>query len=91
MSNLLEELWYGNIAPIDNIGVTPEIKSKRKELAQKYEKLKEKLEKEQKQLLNEYDESSIELSSLYECKIFEYSFRLGFDFAKELLINKTKF
>ena len=25
MKNLFEELWYGNIAPIDNIESTPEI------------------------------------------------------------------
>ena len=29
MKNLFEELWYGNIAPIDNIVSTPEIEGKR--------------------------------------------------------------
>lgn len=85
MKNLFEDLWYGNIAPIDNIRVTPEIENKRRELSQRYDKLTEKLNKEQKQLLNEYDECNIELSNLYESRIFEHAFKLGANFAIEIL------
>lgn len=85
MKNLFENLYYGNIAPIDNIGVTPEIEDKRRELSQRYDKLTEGLKKDQIKLLNEYDECSIELSNLYESKIFEYAFRLGANFVIEIL------
>lgn len=85
MKNLFEELWYGNIAPIDNIGSTPEIDGKREELSQRYNKLTKILNKEQIKQLNEYDECGIELSSLYESKIFEHAFKLGANFAIEIL------
>ena len=55
MKNLFEELWYGNIAPIDNIESTPEIDGKREELSQRYNKLTKILNKEQIKLLNEYE------------------------------------
>lgn len=85
MKNLFEELWYGNIAPIENIKATPEIENKRKEIAQIYDKLIEKINDVQKTIFTEYDELNIELESLYEVRIFEYAFKLGANFAIEML------
>ena len=85
MKNLFEELWYGNIAPIDAIKTTPEIDEKREEISNLYDKLKDILTKEQRKILDEYEESNIELCNLYECNIFEYAFKLGANFAFEVL------
>ena len=57
---------------------------KRGELLELYEKLLGSLNKEQKKLLNEYEELSIELSCLREEFIFENAFKLGFNFANEI-------
>ena len=85
MKNLFENLWYGNIAPIDAIKTTPEIDEKRKEISNLYDKLKNSLTKEQMKTLDEYEESNIELCNLYESKIFEYAFKLGANFVFEIL------
>ena len=87
MKNLLEELWYGNIAPIDEIKTTEEMNEERKKLSFLYEKLIKNLSKEQKEIFDEYEERNIELINLYECEIFEYSFKLGINFAIEILKN----
>lgn len=84
MSKIIKDLWYGNIAPIDEIDSTPEMNKKRGELLELYEKLLGSLNKEQKKLLNEYEELSIELCSLREEFIFEHAFKLGFNFANEI-------
>ena len=84
MSKIIKDLWYGNIAPIDEIDSTPEMDKKRGELLELYEKLLGSLNKEQKKLLNEYEELSIELSCLREESIFERAFKLGFNFANEI-------
>lgn len=84
MKSLLKDLWYGNIAPIDEIDSTPEMDKKRGELLELYEKLLDSLNKEQKKLLNEYEELGIELSCLREEFIFEHAFKLGFNFANEI-------
>lgn len=84
MKSLLKDLWYGNIAPIDEIDSTPEMNKKRGELLELYEKLLGSLNKEQKKLLNEYEELGIELSCLSEESIFEHAFKLGFNFANEI-------
>ena len=84
MKSLLKDLWYGNIAPIDEIDSTPEMDKKRGELLELYEKLLDSLNKEQKKLLNEYEELSIELSCLREEGIFENAFKLGVNLVLEV-------
>ena len=92
MKKIIENLWYGNIEPCnDYVKNTDEIKELRKKRAELYDKLQESLNEKEKKLLDEYSECEVEIFSIHEKEIFEYSFRLGFDFAKELLINKTKF
>ena len=83
MSKIIKDLWYGNIAPIDEIDSTPEMNKKRGELLELYEKLLDSLNKEQKKLLNEYEELSIELSCLREEFIFEHAFKLGVNLVLE--------
>ena len=84
MKSLLKDLWYGNIAPIDEIHSTPEMDKKRGELLELYEKLLDSLNKEQKKLLNEYEELGIELSCLREESIFEHAFKLGVNLVLEV-------
>lgn len=86
MSKLLEELWYGNIEPCnDYVKNTDEIKELRKKRAELYDKLQETLNEKEKILLDEYSECEVEIFSIHEKEIFEYSFRLGFNLATEIL------
>lgn len=84
MKSLLKDLWYGNIAPIDEIDSTPEMDKKRGELLELYEKLLGSLNKEQKKLLDEYEECNIDLSCLREESIFEHAFKLGVNLVLEV-------
>ena len=84
MKSLLKDLWYGNIAPIDEIDSTPEMDKKRGELLELHEKLLGSLNKEQKKLLDEYEECNIDLSCLREESIFEHAFKLGVNLVLEV-------
>lgn len=83
MKSILKDLWYGNIAPIDEIDSTPEMDKKRGELLELYEKLLGSLSKEQKKLLNEYEECNIDLFCLREESVFEHAFKLGVNLVLE--------
>ncbi len=86
MKNIFEELWYGNISPInDSRKRTKESSELSKKLSDNYEKLLKNLNEEQRKLLEEYDECNIYICEINEREIFEYSFRLGMRLAIETM------
>lgn len=86
MKNLIENLWYGNIDPSsDYYQKTDEKVELIKKRVDLYDKLILNLNEEQRKILEEYDECNVEIYASNEKEIFEYSFRLGFNFATEML------
>ena len=85
MSSILEELWYGNIAPNDGSGrMSAEARRLLKKVADSHDKLYEALSEEQKELLESFNDACADLSDTTEREIFVYAFRLGAKIALEV-------
>lgn len=89
--SILEELWYGNIDPIEAIGSGG---SYYKELmglmAKNREKITEKLDEEMQEVLETYDDNIREMDAISEKEAFIYGFRLGMQFAVESLTDRRQ-
>lgn len=89
--SILEELWYGNIDPIEAIGSGG---SYYKELmglmAKNREKITEKLDEEMQEVLETYDDNIREMDAISEKEAFIYGFRLGMQFAAESLTDRRQ-
>lgn len=77
--DILEELWYGNIDPMEmnNIQNNPEYQSALRLVNNNYDRLQEGLTDKQKQLLTRYAESRNEFSGITELDAFKTGFKLG--------------
>ena len=77
--DILEELWYGNINPMEmnNIQNNPKYQSALRLVNNNYDRLQEGLTDKQKQLLMRYAESRNEFSNITELDAFKTGFRLG--------------
>ena len=86
--SILEELWYGNIDPMEAVGSGG---SQYKELmglmAKNREKIAEKLDDEMQVVLETYDDNIREMDAIAEKEAFIYGFRLGMRLAAESLID----
>lgn len=86
MKSFLEELWYGNISPGEDVyPKTDESKNLRRHIANHYDKLGKELTAEQNIIFEKYDECYAELSGIKEREIFIYAFRLGAKMAFEVM------
>ena len=85
MNSVLEELWYGNVVPNENMGLSKEIKKNMKAVAEWHDTLYSTLEDEQKTLFEKFNDVSSELSDANERQIFIYAFRLGAKLALEIM------
>ena len=78
MKNILEELWYGNIIPMEHsIGGNAHIKKLINLIGKNRENLSETLNDSQKDLLAKYDDAVNEMHAEIEKDAFMYGFRLG--------------
>ena len=78
MDNILEELWYGNIAPWEHSTRNDrEYKELAALLCRNRDRLTEGLTEAQKELLDQYDECQHELSAKTEKNAFTQGFCLG--------------
>lgn len=86
--SILEELWYGNIDPMEAVGSGG---SQYKELlglmAKNREKIAEKLDEEMREVLETDDDNIREMDSITEKEAFIYGFRLGMILAAESLTD----
>jgi len=80
--DILEELWYGNIQPMElgHIEGTVEYKEALQLVNSNYDRLQEGMTDKQKQLLMRYAESRNEFSNITELGAFKTSFKLGASF-----------
>lgn len=86
MQNILEELWYGNLNPIEEYLESKEEFSAIMECLCKYQKdFKATLSDEQKAMFEKLDGCSNELEDMNQREIFAYGFRFGAKIAIEVM------
>ena len=78
MDNILEQLWYGNVAPWEQSNrLDREYKELTELLCRNRDRLTEGLTEAQKELLDKYDECQNELNAKTEKNAFVQGFCLG--------------
>ena len=88
MSTFIEEFYYGNIEPQEvNSELTPKLKKKLSQLAEKEEQLTARLTGEDKELFQNYVSAYIEFSTTSNADSFISGFRLGAKFTYETFIK----
>ena len=91
MSNIIEDFYYGNIEPQDvNSELTPKLKKKLSNLAEKEEQLTARLAGEDKELFQNYISAYIEFSITSNADSFISGFRLGAKFIYDTFVKNTK-
>ena len=89
MKSMIDELWYGNVSPMDDTGNnTEEMKELMSYIARHQEELVATLTDEQKAIFEKFDDCWSEYSSYAEEAIFEYAFKLGARLAMEVQADK---
>ena len=83
---ILEELWYGNISPMEmsHIERNPEYKEALQLVNSNFERLNKTLTPEQAELLMRYAESRNEFSNVTELDAFKTGFKLGAGLVMEI-------
>ena len=88
MSNIIEELFYGNLEPQElTTELTPRLKKKLRELVKKEEELTSKLSEEEKALFLNYTSAYNEFSSISISDGFVSGFRFGARFAYDTFVK----
>ena len=91
MSNIIEELFYGNLEPQElTTEITPRLKKKLNELVKKEEELTEKLSDEEKEKFENYVSTYNEFSSMSICDGFVSGFRFGARFTYDTFVKNSK-
>ena len=89
MSNIIEDFYYGNIEPQElSSEITPILKRKLSNLAEKEEQLTARLTGEDKELFQSYVSAYIEFSTTSNADSFISGFRLGAKFTYETFMEK---
>ena len=88
MKRMIDELWYGNVSPMDDTqNNTEEMKELMKYIARHQEELMATLTDEQKAIFEKFDDCWSEYASKAEKAIFSYAFKLGARLTLEILID----
>ena len=88
MSTIIEDFYYGNIEPQKvNSELTPKLKKKLTNHAEKEEQLTARLTGEDKELFQNYVSTYIEFSTTSNADSFISGFRLGAKFTYETFIK----
>ena len=91
MSNVIEELYYGNLEPQElTTEITPNLKKKLSSLAKKEEELSAMLPEKEKELFANYVCAYNEFSSISISDGFISGFRLGARFTYDTFIEAKK-
>ena len=88
MSNIIEELFYGNLEPQElTTELTPRLKKKLSELVKKEDELASKLSEEEKELFSNYVSAYNEFSSISISDGFVLGFRFGARFTYDTFVK----
>ena len=91
MSNIIEELFYGNLEPQElTTEITPRLKKKLRERVKKEEELTSKLSEEEKKLFLNYTSAYNEFSSISISDGFISGFRFGARFTYDTFVANSK-
>lgn len=91
MSNVIEELYYGNLEPQElTTEITPKLKKKLSALVKKEEELTAMLPEKERELFVNYVNAHNEFSSIGNSDSFISGFRLGARFTYHTFITETK-
>ena len=91
MSNIIEELFYGNLEPQElTTEITPRPKKKLNELVKKEEELAAKLSDEEKEKFANYVSKYNEFSSISIADGFVSGFRFGARFTYDTFVVNSK-
>ena len=91
MANTIEEFYYGNLEPQEvNSELTPKLKKKLSNLAEKEEQLTARLNGEDKELFQNYVSAYIEFSTTSNADSFISGFRLGAKFTYDTFVKNAK-
>ncbi|MBE6583128.1 MAG: hypothetical protein E7648_07690 [Ruminococcaceae bacterium] len=86
MQKILEELWYGNLCPIEEYRESCEQMSDLTESIKRCRNdLRATMSDEQKAIFEKLDDCSDELDNICQREIFAYAFRLGARIAFEVM------
>ena len=89
MSTFIEDFYYGNIEPQEvNSELTPKLKKKLSNLAEKEEQFTARLTGEDKEMFQNYVSAYIEFSTTSNADSFISGFRLGARFTYETFVGK---
>lgn len=89
MSNIIEELYYGNLEPQElTTEITTKLKKKLSALAKKEEELTAMLPEKERELFANYVNSHNEFSSISNSDSFISGFRLGARFAYDTFVER---
>lgn len=90
MVNILEDFWYGNINPQEQITEKSQaIKELLKLQTRNRDKLYNSITAEQREILEKYDDCIDEMQNIIELEIFIYAFRLGGRLMLETLTDNS--
>ena len=88
MKSMIDELWYGNVSPMDDTrNNTEEMKELMSYIDRHQEELMATLTDEQKTIFEKFDDCWSEYASKAEKAIFSYAFKLGARLTLEMLIE----
>ena len=88
MSNVIEELYYGNLEPQElTAEFSPKLKKKLSSLAKKEEELSAMLPEKEKELFANYVNAYNEFSSISNSDSFISGFRSGARFAYDIFVK----
>lgn len=91
MSTIIEDFYYGNIEPQEvDSELTPKLKKKLSNLAEKKKQLTTRLTSEDKELFQNYVSAYIEFSTISNADSFISGFRLGAKFTYDTFVKNTK-
>ena len=91
MSNVIEELYYGNLEPQElTTEITPKLKKKLSALVKKEEELTAMLPEKERELFVNYVNAHNEFSRFGNSDSFISGFRLGARFTYHTFITETK-
>ena len=88
MKSMIDELWYGNVSPMDDTrNNTEEMKELMSYIARHHDDLEKSFTDEQKEIFEKFHDCWDEYVSLAEATIFEYAFRLGARLTMEVQVD----
>ncbi len=86
MDSIINELYYGNIRPVEQMGkLTPEVKAILKRMHENEDKLEESLNEQEKALLHAIQDDRLEATYIIQEKRFREAFTLGARLMAEML------